>query len=91
MIENKDIENQLEDFASRLETINKVQNIAQKQEELKQEEAKAAAPDFWNDAQKAKEISKKIDTLKTTISSYQDLKKELEDNKTLFELALDMQ
>ena len=91
MIENKDIENQLEDFASRLETINKVQNIAQKQEELKQEEAKSAAPDFWNDAEKAKEISKKIDTLKTTISSYQDLKKELEDNKTLFELALDMQ
>ena len=91
MIENKDIQNQLEDFAVRLETINKVQNISQKKEELKKQETLAAAPDFWNDAEKAKEISKKIDTLKNTISSYQDLKKELEDNKTLFELALDMQ
>ena len=91
MIENKDIQNQLEDFTSRLETIFKVQDISQKQIELAKLEELSAAPDFWNNADKAKEVSKQIDTLKTIISACKDLKKELEDNKTLFELAIDMQ
>ena len=91
MIENKDIQNQLEDFTSRLETIFKVQDISQKQIELAKLEEVSAAPDFWNNTDKAKEVSKQIDTLKTIISACRDLKKELEDNKTLFELALDMQ
>ena len=45
MIENKDIQNQLEDFTSRLETIFKVQDISQKQIELAKLEEVSAALD----------------------------------------------
>jgi peptide chain release factor 2 len=87
MIEIKDIENNLQDISSRLINLAKILDIESKKKELSAKEAQSSAPDFWNNSQKAKEISKQIDALKTDIETYASLKQNLEDNKTLFELA----
>ncbi|MDR0646675.1 MAG: peptide chain release factor 2 [Elusimicrobiota bacterium] len=90
MIEIKDIENSLDDIAQRLASLAKILDIESKKKELEIKEAKSAEPDFWNNAHTAKEISKQIDALKTDIETYAALKQNLEDNKTLFELAREL-
>lgn len=90
MIELKDIENEIEDISLRLSKIHKIQNIENKKQQLKEKELLSADPAFWNDSNKAKEVSKEIDALKTDIETYGALLRVLEDNKTLFELAKDM-
>jgi peptide chain release factor 2 len=90
MIEMKDIENNLQDISSRLINLAKILNIESKKNELSAKEEQSSAPDFWNNSQKAKEISKQIDALKTDIETYAALKQNLEDNKTLFELAREL-
>ncbi|MDR0734795.1 MAG: PCRF domain-containing protein, partial [Elusimicrobiota bacterium] len=90
MIEIKDIENNLQDISSRLINLAKILNIESKKNELSAKEEQSSAPDFWNNSQKAKEISKQIDALKTDIETYSSLKQNLEDNKTLFELAREL-
>ncbi len=90
-IEFKDIENGLESLTGRIEKIGRMENIPQKQKELAEQEALASDPSFWNDTQKAKTVTKKIDGLKTAIETYNSLRKQLEDAQTLYDLAREMQ
>ena len=90
-IEFKDIENALAALTARVQKIGQMENIPAKQKELSEQEALAAAPDFWNDNQKAKTVTQKIDSLKSSIETFHSLSKQLEDAQTLYDLAREMQ
>ena len=90
-IEFKDIENQLQDLSGRIQKIASMENIPAKQQELAAQEQIAADPSFWNDQNKAKAVTQKIDSLKTALDTYASLKKQWEDAQTLYELAREMQ
>lgn len=90
-IEFKDVAQQIEALANRVSKIGTIDKVAQKQEELTRLQAQAAAPEFWNDAQRAKEISRQIDFLKTSIDTFVALKRKIEDAQALFELCKEMQ
>ncbi len=90
-IEFKDIEQKLEELAARVAKIETIDDIAGKKQELAALEKTSAAPSFWNDTQKAKEVSRQIDFLKTAIDTFQRLRKKIEDDQALFELCKEMQ
>ncbi|MBR3631629.1 MAG: peptide chain release factor 2 [Elusimicrobiaceae bacterium] len=90
-IEFKDIENLLSDLEGRIQKIASMENIPAKEQELAAQEKVAADPSFWNDQNKAKTVTQKIDSLKTALDTYASLKKQWEDAQTLYELAREMQ
>lgn len=90
-IEFKDVEQQLENLTQRVEKIETIDDISGKTQQLAVLEKTAADPAFWNDTQKAKEISRQIDFLKTSISTFRALRKKIEDDQALFELCKEMQ
>lgn len=90
MTELKDIHNFLDDISNRLQRLGKILNIEQKKTELAAKEHAAALPGFWENSHNAKAVSKEIDVLKNDIHAFVQMSRALEDNKTLFELAADM-
>lgn len=90
-IEFKDVEQQIADLVARVEKIAKIDNIAAKKDELTRLEQLSAAPDFWNDTQKAKELSRQIDLLKTAIATTHALRQKTEDAQAWYELCKEMQ
>ena len=90
-IEFKEVEQQIETLAERIEKIRAIDDIAGKQQQLAQLEQVAADPSFWNDTQKAKETSRQIDMLRRAIETFQALQKKIEDERSLFELCKEMQ
>ncbi|MGN0024914.1 MAG: peptide chain release factor 2 [Candidatus Avelusimicrobium sp.] len=90
-IEFKDVEQKLEDLSARVAKIETIDGISDKQKELADLQHISADPSFWNDTKKAKEVSRKIDLLKTSIETFFALQKKLEDDCTLFDLCREMQ
>lgn len=90
-IEFKDVEQKIEELSARVSKIEAIDKIADKQTELARLQQVSAAPEFWNDTQKAKEVSRQIDVLKTSVDTFFELKKRLEDAQALFELCKEMQ
>lgn len=78
-------------LTERVKKIGQMENIPVKEKELAEQESLAADPNFWNDNQKAKAVTQKIDGLKNSIETYKSLQKQLEDNQTLYDLAREMQ
>ena len=74
-VEFKDVEQQVNDLSARVAKIETIDDIAGKQRELAELEAISAAPEFWNDTQKAKEISRQLDFLKSAIETFRSLQK----------------
>ena len=68
-IEFKDIENMLSALTERIQKIEHMENIPVKEKELAEQQALAADPAFWNDNQKAKVVTQKIDALKSAIET----------------------
>lgn len=58
-----------------------------KEQTVQSIEAQSAQPDFWNDSEKAKALSKKLDQAKSEIARFQKLKTEIEDVEVMLELA----
>lgn len=56
-------------------------------EEIKELEAKAAAPDFWDNMEECQKILKKTGSLKSKVSSYESLKTDYDDALVMIELA----
>jgi len=54
---------------------------------LEEEEEKSQAPDFWDDPKKAEEQLKKIAEIKSWITSYNEVKKNIEDLQVIFDFA----
>ncbi len=90
-IEFKDVEQKVEELSSRVAKIETIDNIASKRQELAALEKESADPAFWNDTQKAKEVSRQIDFLKNAIETYSSLQKKVADDRALFELCKEMQ
>lgn len=90
-VEFKDIDNALSVLTARIQKIGQMENIPAKQNELAEQEKLAADPSFWNDNQKAKTVTQKIDALKSAIDTFHSLQKQLEDAQTLYDLAREMQ
>lgn len=90
-IEFKDVSQKLEALAARVAKIETIDKVSQKQQELAKLQQISADPSFWNDPQKAKEVSRQIDFLKTSIETFLQLKKRMEDAHTLFDLCKEMQ
>ena len=90
-MENKEILTVFEELTASLQNLHKILHLEEKQKLLAEKEQLSLAPDFWNDTERARKISKEIDLLKTDITAYQNLSKNLEDNKALFELVQEMQ
>lgn len=90
-IEFKDVEQKLDELAARVAKIETIDDISGKQKELAELEAASADPSFWNDTKKAKEVSRQIDLLKKSISTFFALQKKTEDDHALFDLCKEMQ
>ncbi len=89
-IEIKDLHQLTENISKRLDKLFEIQHLSSKQDLLKDKEALSAAPDFWQDADKAKAVSKEIDSLKTDIETYKEMRRSLEDAQILISLAEEM-
>ena len=46
-------------------------------------------PDFWDDATESGEYMKEVNTLKSIVKKYEDVKEQYEDTQTLIEMALE--
>ena len=90
-IEFKDVEQKIAELAERVAKIEAIDQVPQKQQELAALQAQSAAPEFWNDPHQAKEISRQIDVLKTSIDTFFNLQKRMEDAQALFELCKELQ
>ncbi len=89
-MEIKDLQQLSGEINQRLSKLFEIQHITQKEQTLKEKEALSASPDFWNDADKAKAVSKEIDSLKNDIDTWKSMRSRLEDADTLLNLALEM-
>ncbi len=90
-VEFKDVEQKIDELAARVIKIKAIDKVTEKQTELASLQRVSASPEFWNDTQKAKEVSRQIDMLKTSIDTFFDLQKRMEDARALFELCKEMQ
>ncbi len=90
-VEFKDVEQNLENLAARVAKIETIDDILGKESQLAILEKTAADPSFWNDTKKAKEVSREIDLLKSSIQTFHLLRKKIEDAQALFELCKEMQ
>ncbi len=57
--------------------------MAQKKKKLDSLEKEAQDPAFWNNQERAKEVSKEISDLRDEISTYQDIRRELQELKEI--------
>ena len=89
-IEFKDVEQKLADLKTRVAKIETIDDISGKERELAQLEKISAAPEFWNDTHKAKEVSRQIDFLKSAIETFHSLQKKVEDDSAWFDLCKEM-
>ncbi|OJF76161.1 MAG: peptide chain release factor 2 [Treponema sp. CETP13] len=62
-------------------------DVASVEEKIAKNEALTLLPDFWNDSENAEKVMASIKNLKNKIEPWRNLVSELEDLKTLFELA----
>lgn len=90
-IEFKDVEQKIEELSSRVSKIEAIDDIEGKQTQLSALQKQSADPAFWNDTQKAKEVSRQIDFLKNSIETFSLLQKKMEDARALFELCKEIQ
>lgn len=62
-------------------------NLTHKHEQIKELESEMKEPNFWNDPERAQEITKKLKNLKDTVSSYHAMEMMLEDIATMIEIG----
>lgn len=77
----------LEEYQERFNAISKKLDIASSQSELIELKSAAAAPDFWQDNQKASRIMQQIGGLEHEIAEFEAVKQHLEDFETMLGLA----
>ena len=65
-------------------------DVAAKTDEMRRLEADSEMPNFWDDADKARNIMQQISTLKEWVNGWNDAQKAVEDGKTMIGLAEEM-
>ncbi len=64
-------------------------DIPKKQQQIKSLQEEAVKPDFWNDSQRAQQISQQIALLQREVKTWIDLRDQLEDIEVMVELAME--
>ncbi|MDR0292334.1 MAG: peptide chain release factor 2 [Elusimicrobium sp.] len=88
-VEFKDVKNKIEELRPRIIKTAELCRIEEKKKELINLEKISAAPDFWNDADAAKNISKQIDALKQDIEKYSSIAREFEEAELFYQMSLE--
>ena len=70
---------QIKEAASRRDTLEKCLDIERKRMDLQNEEEKTQDPDFWDDAARAQEQLRRVASIKSWITDYDTIRKEVED------------
>ncbi|MCI5057404.1 MAG: peptide chain release factor 2 [Flavobacteriales bacterium] len=78
---------QVQDLEERLEALRGYLDIANKREQLKDEEQKTHDPNFWDDPKAAEELLKKINEKKAWVNSFETLETSLGDLQVLYEFC----
>lgn len=63
--------------------------MANKKQRIEQIEKIMEEPDFWDDATESGKYMKEVNTLKSIVKKYEDVKEQYEDTQTLIEMALE--
>jgi len=87
--EFKDVKNKIEELRPRVAKIAELYRIEEKKKEVIELEKLSAGPDFWNDADAAKNTSKQIDSLKQDIEKYSSLLRQFEEAELFYQMALE--
>ncbi len=66
-------------------------DLDMKQEMIENFEVKMAAPDFWDDNERAQGIIAELNAIKSSVDQYQSLNQEYEDTTMMLELAVEEQ
>ena len=90
-IEFTDVDTKIASLEARVEKIGSIVNVPAKTQEIASLEKRTAAPDFWNDNQTAQTVTRQLDGLKTAVSSYQALAKQVADARAWYDLCKEMQ
>ncbi|PKK91572.1 MAG: peptide chain release factor 2 [Candidatus Wallbacteria bacterium HGW-Wallbacteria-1] len=83
----QDLKREIEELGQRIESLVAAQNLATKKKEVILLEEEMSRPDFWNDAEKARDVGKRMSQLKGSISVFEGLGNAFMDALTLAELA----
>lgn len=75
----------LKDLLIRLEAVKVVLGMEQKKRELREFEAKAEKPDFWDDQEEAKRVMRQISALRDEIHSVEDIASDIENALSVVE------
>ncbi|MBN1142222.1 MAG: peptide chain release factor 2 [Deltaproteobacteria bacterium] len=76
----------LNDLTRRLEELRRYLDVEGKSERLAEIDAESGKADFWNDAEKAQELSRERNALDKTVTSWRGLSRQMEDLEVLGEL-----
>ena len=90
-IEFTDVDTKIASLEARVEKIGSIVNVPAKTQEIAALEKRIAEPDFWNDNQTAQTVTRQLDGLKTAVSSYQALAKQVADARAWYDLCKEMQ
>lgn len=85
-MENYEINKYLENFKTRIHELNKVVNVEKLGVSIKEDEAKMADPNFYNDMNSAQKVIKRVKEAKDTYETYQALLNYLEEFEMYFEI-----
>ncbi|MGB2578428.1 peptide chain release factor 2 [Elusimicrobium simillimum] len=86
-IEFKDIKNKIDELLERTAKAGSLLRIDEKRERLAVLEKMSASEGFWDDNEKAREVTKEADAVKTDIETYAKLKTDLEDAQAFYDMA----
>ncbi|MEJ5348797.1 MAG: peptide chain release factor 2 [Desulfosoma sp.] len=89
LIETSEIRNSLKELHQRVDTLGGYLDIAEKRRRLQELDRAISKEDFWNDPEKSKEVLKERAQLSEIVSEFETLKRELEDNELLLDLAVE--
>ena len=90
-IEFNDVDTKIKEMETRVAKIGQIVNVPAKTAEIAALEQKTADPAFWNDNQAAQAVTRQLDGLKTAVSSYQNLAKQVADARAWYDLCKEMQ
>jgi peptide chain release factor 2 len=88
-IPQEEIQPTLERLHGRVEDARRYLNFEKQQAEIAELETAAAAPDFWNDAEAARELMKRLNRIKGVVKPWLKVGAEIADALELLEMAED--
>ena len=85
-----DVPAELKELSATLATIESVLDLPAMRTELAELETQAAAPDLWDDTEKAQQVTSRLSYVQGDIRRVEDLRRRVDDAQTLWDLAEEM-